>query len=132
MCLGDSVPAGLPGFCQPSFCGAPPRGYLVGTADSRIGYNSWIGVVVCVGGGVEVGLSLCGLGCAACPVLTCLLQCPPGVASGAPHKRLADGEQGYGHAPALVVAVLSDGGPVGVVQRKGAKAKALEVQGGLT
>ena len=25
------------------------------------GYNSWIGVVVCMGGGVEVGLSLCGL-----------------------------------------------------------------------
>ena len=37
-------------FCQPSFCGAPPRGYLVGTADSRVGYNSWIGVVLCVGG----------------------------------------------------------------------------------
>ena len=118
MCLGDSAPAGLPGFCQPFFCSAPPRGYLVGTADSRVGYNSWIGVVVCMGGGVEVGLSLCGLGRAARLVLTSLLRCPPGVASGAPHERLADGERGLGHAPAPVVAVLCDGGPVGVAQRR--------------
>ena len=93
-------------FVKPSFCGAPPRGYLAGTAESRVlGYSSWIGVVVCMGGGVEVGLSLCGLGRAARLVLMFFAR----VASGAPLERLADGERGLGHAPAPVVAVLCDG-----------------------
>ena len=77
-----------------------------------------------MGGGVEIGLSLCGLGRAARLVLTFLLRCPPGVAPGAPHERLADVERGLGYAPAQVVAVLFDGVPVGVVGRR---ARALEV-----
>ena len=57
-----------------------------------------------MGGGVEVGMSLCGLGRAARLVLTFLLQCPPGVAPGASHERLADVERGLGHAPAVTSA----------------------------
>ena len=55
---------------------------------------------MCMGGGVDVGLSLCGLGRAARLVLTFLLRCAPGVAPGAPHERLADGKRGLGHATA--------------------------------
>ena len=59
-----------------------------------------------MGGGIEVGLSLCGLGRAARLVLTSLPRCPPGVASGAPHERLADGEQAGGAAKPMKLELL--------------------------
>ena len=62
-----------------------------------------------MGGGVEVGLSFCGLGCAACLVLALLLRCPPAATLGAPYERLADGERGLGHAP-VGGTVYRDGG----------------------
>ena len=75
---------------------------MVGTTDPRGGFSSWVCLLVRMGGGVEVGLSLCCLGREACLVLKFLLQGFPGVAPGAPYKWLADGERGLGYAPVKV------------------------------
>ena len=85
------------------FCGALPRGYLVGTADSRVRQSSCVCVVVFLGGGCRFGvcLSLCGLGRTAFIFLMSLLRCSPGVSPGSPYERLCESLEIAVERPAL-------------------------------
>ena len=69
-------------------------------------------------GGVGVGLSLCGLGRAACFALAFLLWCSPAFAHGTLYERLSYGEWGLAIVPMPIRAVLCGGFLYGLGQRK--------------